>query len=466
MINSLALSILLLAFFSSIAFNGFFRAIAKKYNILIDIPDKVRRFHFRATPLTGGMGIFFGILFTGLVLTGLTDARYLINFNDKGFLENTSFNENVISKSYEVENKDYDLSINLNSNEEKISVVIDQEDSNLTKNNSTVDIIPLGTNKFKVVLPNGDEKFYISESGNITEISKDKEEIINTFTPQNTENEKVKITNFSISLYICALIILVFMIFDDLYKIKPTARLLFQIFVVSLMIVMSEEYITSFGNLIGTGEINLGIASIPITIFCVVGLMNAFNMIDGLNGICASLALIPIIFLAFLGDFSYGLLIPIGGILGFLAYNLGYLGKKRRVFLGDSGSNMLGFSVAFICIEYSQNVNHESYINPTTALWFVAIPLIDCVGVLISRAIKGIMPFRAGRDHLHHKLLQSGITPKKILLGFFSLAIFLSAIGYTLEMLYSEKEYISFFAFVVLIFLYYIFSKLKLKNNV
>ena len=104
------------------------------------------------------------------------------------------------------------------------------------------------------------------------------------------------------------------MIFDDLYKIKPTARLLFQIFVVSLMIVMSEEYITSFGNLIGTGEINLGIASIPITIFCVVGLMNAFNMIDGLNGICASLALIPIIFLAFLGDFSYGRYIGFSGI--------------------------------------------------------------------------------------------------------------------------------------------------------
>ena len=56
MINSLALSILLLAFFASITFNGFFRAIAKKNNFLIDIPDKSRKFHFRATPLTGGIG--------------------------------------------------------------------------------------------------------------------------------------------------------------------------------------------------------------------------------------------------------------------------------------------------------------------------------------------------------------------------------------------------------------------------
>ena len=61
--------------------------------------------------------------------------------------------------------------------------------------------------------------------------------------------------------------------------------------------------------------------------------MNAYNMIDGLNGICASLALIPIAYVTYLGNFSYGLLIPIGAILGFLAYNLGYFGKRRRVFL-------------------------------------------------------------------------------------------------------------------------------------
>ena len=66
MLNSLAVSILLLAFFASVSFNGFFRNIAKKNNFLIDIPDKSRKFHFRATPLTGGLGIFFGIIVTGI----------------------------------------------------------------------------------------------------------------------------------------------------------------------------------------------------------------------------------------------------------------------------------------------------------------------------------------------------------------------------------------------------------------
>ena len=84
---------------------------------------------------------------------------------------------------------------------------------------------------------------------------------------------------------------------------------------------MSQEYLSNLGNLLGTDDINLGIFSIPFTIFCVVGLMNAYNMIDGLNGICAVVALAPIIFVAFLGNFSYGLLIPIGAIIGFLSYN-------------------------------------------------------------------------------------------------------------------------------------------------
>ena len=77
------------------------------------------------------------------------------------------------------------------------------------------------------------------------------------------------------------------------------------------MIFMTNESLVNVGNLFGFGDINLGVFSIPITVFCVVGLMNAFNMIDGLNGICASFALVPLIFVTYFGNFSYGLLIPI-----------------------------------------------------------------------------------------------------------------------------------------------------------
>ena len=446
MIDSLAISILLLAFFASITFNGFFRNIANKNNFLIDIPDKSRKFHFRATPLTGGIGIFFAIIISGILLTGLTDANYSLDFSNKGFLEDSKFNNLSISKNFEVDDQNYELSLNKIKDDE-ISVEV---------NSKTIEIVSLSKNKFKAILPNGEEKFYIIESGNVVELSQSNKPL-DIFTPENIDN--INLNNFSLSLYLCALFIMIFMIFDDFMSIKPSYRIIFQCLIAALMILMSGEYLIQVGNLLGFGEISLGVLSIPFTIFCVVGLMNAFNMIDGLNGICASLALIPIMYVTYLGNFSYGLLIPIGAILGFLAYNLGYLGKKRGVFLGDSGSNMLGFAVGFICIEYSQNINHSSYINPVTALWLVALPLIDCISVMVSRSIKGIIPFRPGRDHLHHRLLDLGIKPKRILLIFIIISMVLALIGFLLEINFPEREYISFYAFLMLSFGYYLTTR-------
>ena len=460
---ALALSIFLLAFFASITFNGFFRNIAKQNNILIDIPDKSRKFHFRATPLTGGIGIFFSILVSGLLLTGMTDARYSVNLNS-GFLENTRLNDGSISKNFEVDNQDYSLSLTQDNKKGNVSVKIDP--INQSSNQNIVEIFPITNDKFMVLLPNGQKKYYLSEDGKVSEISNENNMIIQSFTPENTDQDRINLNNFAISLYLCALFILIFMVFDDFYEIRASYRIIFQSLVVILMIIMTDEKIIGVGNLLGLGDINLGNFSMIFTVFCVVGLMNAFNMIDGLNGTCASLALLPIAFVAYFGNFSYGLLIPIGAIVGFLAYNLGYLGKKRRVFLGDSGSNILGFAVAFICIEYSQNINHNSYINPVTALWIVAIPLIDCITVLTSRILKGIMPFSPGRDHLHHKLLDIGIKPKKILYIFIIFSAFLSMIGFSLEINFPNKEYVSFYAFIVLSVSYYLLSKVKLEQNV
>ncbi len=460
MLNSLAVSILLLAFFASVSFNGFFRSIAKKNNFLIDIPDKSRKFHFRETPLTGGLGIFFGILISAILIGGLTEANYSLDFSNKGFFENSQLQERPVSKNFEVDDKNYELSLNKTS-DEKISVEIKSDKSSF--NSDVVDIIPLSDNKFRAILPSGEEKIYLINSGDVIEIS-NTNETVDIFSPKNNDN--INLDNFTISLYICALFIMIFMVFDDYLCIKPIYRLFFQLFISALMIAMSGEYLSNLGNLIGTGDINLGILSIPFTIFCVVGIMNAFNMIDGLNGICASLALIPIIFVAFLGNFSFGLLIPIGAILGFLAYNLGYLGKKRRVFLGDSGSNMLGFAVAFICIEYSQNINHLSYINPVTALWLVCIPLVDSIAVMFTRALSGIMPFRPGREHLHHRLLNLGIKPKRILFIFIFSSSFLALIGFTIEYFYPNKEYLSFYTFLILSVSYFLVSIKNIKQNV
>jgi UDP-GlcNAc:undecaprenyl-phosphate GlcNAc-1-phosphate transferase len=281
--------------------------------------------------------------------------------------------------------------------------------------------------------------------------------------PVKEDLNGISVEIIGLSMYICAGFIVLFMTIDDLVGIKPSIRLVFQALIILLMIMMSDEYISNLGNLFGLGDIELGRFSIPFTIFCVVGLMNAFNMSDGLNGICASFAMVPLIFLMLFGHIKFGLLIPIGALMGFLAYNLGYFGKKRGVFLGDSGSNYIGFVVAMLCVNYSQT---ELTINPVTALWFVALPLLDCIGVMTSRLLKGVMPFRPGRDHLHHKLLDLGLKPKYILYLFLATSISLCALGCLFQILYPNQEYISFYCFICFTVLYYIITKIQLGKNV
>ena len=390
------------------------RNIAKRKNILIDIPDKSRKFHFRATPLTGGISLFFGSILTGLLISGLTSIPIETNFSEQGFLKDSSFVTDTSFKKFEVNGIDYDLSIEREKDSNSLNINV-ASSNNLE---SSLKVIPKEDGSFEVLMPDGSKSLYIFENGIVSKVSDETENI----TPISKEVGSVKVDTITLAMILCGGLIVAFMLIDDFIGLRATLRIAFQALIVLFMILISEEYITNLGNLYGNGDVYLGAIAIPFTIFCVVGLMNAYNMADGLNGICASFGLIPLIFLTFFGSIKYGLLIPIGAILGFMAYNLGYLGKKRRVFLGDSGSNYIGFVVAFLCITYSQD---SQIINPVTALWLVAIPLLDCLGVIVSRVKKGLMPFTPGRDHLHHKLLDKGYSPKNILYIFVLISIIL-----------------------------------------
>ena len=89
------------------------------------------------------------------------------------------------------------------------------------------------------------------------------------------------------------------------------------------------------------------------------------------------------------------LVLIIGSMIGFIIFNLGVFGKQRGVFLGDSGSNLVGFWVAWVAIYASQSQIYS--IEPITILWFVAIPLLDCIGLIFSRTINGKSWSTAGR---------------------------------------------------------------------
>ena len=288
---TIILDYIIISIIASMTINSILRNYAKKYNILVDIPDRSRKFHKRPTPMTGGLGILISLLISGK------------------------------------------LYIDLN---------------NLTG--------------------------YIPE--------------------------------FTFQLMVISIPLLVLFLIDDLKELKPIFRFLIQSLLSIYMIMSTGVYLESLGDLFGFGFINLGIFGIPFTVFCIVGIMNAFNMLDGINGLCSGCAMIALMLIGFYSGLIYDsmLVLIIGSMIGFILFNLGMFGKKREVFLGDSGSNLIGFWVAWIAIYASQSEIYN--IQPVTMLWFVAIPLLDCIGLIFKRIRKGKSLSTAGRDHIHHKLME------------------------------------------------------------
>jgi len=115
--------------------------------------------------------------------------------------------------------------------------------------------------------------------------------------------------------------------------------------------------------------------------------------------------MMALLFIGFYSGLMYDsvLIIIIGSMIGFLIFNLRFFGKKRGVFLGDSGSNLIGFWVAWCAVYSSQNSIYQ--VETITMLWFVSIPLLDCIGLIFSRLVRGISVASPGRDHIHHKLM-------------------------------------------------------------
>ncbi len=312
---------------------------------------------------------------------------------------------------------------------------------------------------FTMLLPSGETLLYtISPNSEITQLPSIK---------INDQNNVIQLNNFGIGLIFFTLIVQLVMLFDDLKNLSAFKRLTLQSLCVLGLIIVSGVYIKSLGNLLGFGEINLGYFGIPFTVFCVVGIMNAFNMIDGLNGLCASICLIcfsAIIFMMNANNIPslFPLILPVGAICGFLMYNMGLLGEQRTVFLGDNGSNALGFMCAWILIYFSSNI--ENSFAPVTALWFVAIPFFDAVRVMIYRLLEGIKVFNAGREHIHHKLFDAGFSNTYIYLILMSISVIFVVIGIIFNNFFPINHYYSFYAFLIFWACYYLSTKLIKKN--
>ena len=476
MLFSIAVTLLFLSFFASVVLTGYLRNIARANKLLIDIPDKSRKFHFRPTPLIGGLSIHASMLLSSIFMLFLIDYKYDFQFDGLSLSKSSQVQTSSevgyskklsIKKESSDKTEDFRLNITQQTDDFKNSQTYDVK---FGSRNDSINISQISDNIFDVTLPNGQIKTYKATNSGIIELSSSGEEISEPYIIEENSTQFFSFSSFTAAFIIIAILLQLFILYDDAFGIKPSKRLIIQGLASLALIYFGEVYIENLQiSLLGI-NLELGYWGIPFTIFAAVGIINAFNMIDGINGLCAGFALVALGALQVASGFdvaNYSLVIAMGSIIGFLFYNLGFLGIKRRVFLGDNGSTFLGFLVAWTCINYSQS--SENLIKPVTCLWIVAIPLLDCVGVMIGRIIRGILPFSPGRDHIHHKLQLLTNSSSKTLAGLLIIGLLLAGIGIFLEKSYLSSE-VSFAIFLIVAVFFYlsssrIFNSTKVINN-
>ncbi len=233
---------------------------------------------------------------------------------------------------------------------------------------------------------------------------------------------------------LCGGTIVVLGVFDDFLDLSVKLRLFAQVIIALVMMYGLQLYVGNLGDLLGTGDIKLGYIGIPFTVVAVIAAINAFNMIDGIDGLAGMLSGVSFVSLTLMmgvgGQLEHAVLpmVLVFAIIPYLLFNLDLIGKgKGKIFMGDAGSMLIGLSVIWLLIIGSQS--DSASFRPVTALWVIAIPLMDMVAIMIRRMRKGQSPFMADREHLHHIFLRLGLNSRQSLVIITSLASMLATIG-------------------------------------
>lgn len=243
-------------------------------------------------------------------------------------------------------------------------------------------------------------------------------------------------------------------VLDDQFDIKASVKLLVQVTVSYMFIDVTGLQVTNVGVPFGLPNVfEMGFLSLPFTILAIVGLTNAFNMIDGCDGLAASLAGLTILALLCFGSSQFEFFKQIFFltlfvcILVFLPFNFSN-NPGLKIFLGDGGSLFLGFIISVSLVEFAEG--NETY-SPSMVLWFVAVPVYDFCAVVARRLLLQRKVMSADRSHIHHYLLSFGLSHFQTTMLILFTAITLLCFGAFVETNYPS---LSLFSFVGLFVVY------------
>jgi len=250
------------------------------------------------------------------------------------------------------------------------------------------------------------------------------------------------LTKSQLGIIVGATIIVVGGMIDDIKDLRPKYKLLIQVMGATCLLV-SGIRISILTNPFREfyPYINIGWVSVPLTIIWIIGVTNAFNLIDGLDGLAAGIAFISCVTLMIVSIIN-GRLVPAfltavlsGAILGFLPYNF----NPASIFMGDTGSQLLGFLLAAISIEGAIK-STTAFVIAVPILAF-ALPIYDTLFAMIRRKANGKSIMQADKGHLHHRLLDMGLSQKQAVIIMYFISAVLGGIAIIAMQMSNQRAY-------------------------
>lgn len=221
---------------------------------------------------------------------------------------------------------------------------------------------------------------------------------------------------------------------DDARDMRSLVKLGVQLAAALLLVVWGGLAVHFLGTFPGVGAVTLGWVALPLTVVAVAGLVNAVNMMDGIDGLAGGMVVAMLGWLAFVAGLQgqyelLGVILSLAAaVVGFLLFNLRHPWRsKASVFMGDAGSMALGFAIAWFVVALSQA--EVAVISPIAYGWILVLPVMDTLSLAIRRVRKGQSPFSADREHLHHIFLRAGFTHGGTTLTLVLVAFGLGAVG-------------------------------------
>ncbi|MGN0070098.1 MAG: glycosyltransferase family 4 protein [Prevotella sp.] len=205
---------------------------------------------------------------------------------------------------------------------------------------------------------------------------------------------------------------------DDIIGLSPLLRIVLEVMLILFVIQMDRAYLNDFHGLFGLHRLPVYL-SIPLSVVAGVGIVNAINMIDGVDGlssgfcIMACLAFGAFFCMSFDGTMTVMCVLTAGALVPFFLHNV--FGKESKMFIGDGGTLMMGMLMSVFCFHTISHTSRVAYNFPNMGvvafcLSVLSIPVFDTLRVMIARMIRGISPFSADKTHLHHLFIEIGFS--------------------------------------------------------